>query len=320
MICPSRHLAGLMRDAGARDVRHLNYFIDPIAGGAPVPRKPRELVFIGRLEPEKGVEYLLEAMPLIRAADPEVRLTIVGGGSLASVLASRAEGLRLENTVTFLSHVPRTELGRFYATATACVLPSIWSENSPLVAYECLAAGMPMIASRIGGIPELVEDGEAGFTFTPRDSRDLAAKALRLLALPQSELTRMSSAMRARAEDFRMPVHLDRICELYAEVLGRRRSRATPAVPIDLDLLTILGHFGEEKGRLGTYFCEHVAHIARLEEALAARGASPSPAGASRESSLARAPEDRLRPGAPQEDPSEILLRLGRAIRKVLKG
>src|SRR6185436_6079786 len=56
-ICPSRHLAHLMRGSGSRDVRHLNYFIDPIAAGTAGERKPKELVYIGRLEPEKGVEH-----------------------------------------------------------------------------------------------------------------------------------------------------------------------------------------------------------------------------------------------------------------------
>jgi glycosyltransferase involved in cell wall biosynthesis len=315
MVCPSRHLADLMRASGAREVRHLNYFIDAIESGAPAPRKDKELVFIGRLEPEKGVEYLLEAMVPILAADPEVKLTIVGGGSLAGALASRAEGLHLGRAVTFLSHVPRAELGRFYATATACVLPSIWSENSPLVAYECLAAGLPMIASRIGGIPELAEDGRAGFTFTPRDARDLASKTLNLLALPAAERERMSDTMRARARDFRTTAHVDRILEIYGELLARPRERTPVAVPLDLDLLTVLGRFGEEKNRLGAYFREHVAYIRSLEASLASRTSAGTSTEPGRPNGPAEAPAGAPEPRPPvHEEAREILQRLAKAL------
>lgn len=314
MICPSGYLADLMRAGGGTDVRHLNYFIDPIAGEDTLERKPGELVYIGRLEPEKGVDCLLEAMPRILQGFPGVRLTIVGGGSLAHRLATRCEALGLAPAVRFLSHVPRSELGRFYSTATACVLPSVWSENSPLVAYECLAAGLPMIASRIGGIPELVEEGVAGFTFAARDPADLAEKALRLLALSPDERALMSVRMRARARTFRTPEHVRRIEELYLEVLGRARKPARAAQPIDLDLLTILRHFGEEKARLGAYFREHEAYIRKLEGALAARESSGVPKESEQRPRTADSAFDGPTEPLGLDEPREILQRLARAL------
>jgi glycosyltransferase involved in cell wall biosynthesis len=268
-ICPSLYLAQRLRESGFRDVRHLNYFIEPIDAGAPSERREKELVFIGRLEPEKGVECLLEAMSAVHRGDPEVHLTIVGGGTQSDALAARAEALGLGGAVTFLSHLPRAELGRIYASATACVLPSIWSENSPLVAYECLAAGLPMIASRSGGLPELVEEGPAGFTFTPRDARDLAEKALRLLALPAGERARMSASMRERARGFQAGPHVARIEELYGEVARAGPGARNPAVPVDAELFAVLREYGRERARLGGVFHEHVGHIRHLERSLA---------------------------------------------------
>jgi glycosyltransferase involved in cell wall biosynthesis len=315
-LCPSRYLAERMRASGARDVRHLNYFIDPIAAGAAGEREASELVYIGRLEPEKGVEHLLEAMPHVLRADPLAHLTVIGGGTREEALVERARNLGLGGSVAFRSHVPRAELGRVYATATACVLPSIWSENSPLVAYECLAAGLPMIASRIGGIPELVEDGRAGFTFAPRDPRDLAEKAVRLLALPPEERTRMSVAMRATAEGFRIGAHLDRIEELYAEVRSRPRSMAVGST-IDRDLLTVLGEYSGERARLGALFHEHTGYIRHLEQTLADRPPTASAEEQGRlicelEASLAQHRErlEQLESGGPRE----ILRRLARAL------
>lgn len=267
-ISPSRYLADMTRAGGVREVRHLHYFIDPIASGSSAPRAANELVFIGRLEPEKGIEHLLAAMPAILRAQPSARLTLVGGGSLAEPLEARARELGLGSAVTFVRHVPRAELGRFYASSTACVLPSIWSENSPLVAYECLFAGLPMIASRIGGIPELVAEGEAGFTFAPRDPRDLAEKALKLLTLPAAERERMSKAMRRRAQDFQPAPHLERLEALYAELLRAGPGRSKPALTIDADLLALLAQYGRERAHLASLFHEHVAYIASLEQGL----------------------------------------------------
>jgi len=240
-LCPSRHLAELMRNHGSREVRHLNYFIDPIPL-TPRPREPRQLVYIGRLEREKGVDTLLEAMVTVSRAAPDTTLTVIGGGSQAAALEQRARQLGLSpSSVSFRRQVPRDELGSYYAGATACVLSSIWTENSPLVAYECLSAGLPMIASRIGGIPELAEDGVCGLTFTPRDAADLATQILRFLELPAARREQMSTTMRERALAYQVPRHLERIEALYAELAARPATpRALPPLTVDADLRLFL--------------------------------------------------------------------------------
>jgi len=270
-LCPSVRLCELMRAHGARDVRRLPYFIEPI----PVPldgaaqRAEHELVFLGRLEPEKGVDTLLAAMPAILAGEPRTRLTIVGGGSLAEPLERRARELALGDAVRFQRQLPRAELGRFYATATACVLPSIWTENSPLVAYECLSAGLPMIASRIGGIPDLVEDGECGFTFRPRDAADLAQQALRLLRLSGTERARLSAAMRERSRAFRVDEHMAQLEPLYADLV--RRSATAPRRELDDDWAALLQRIGGETRRLQRLAADQEGYIRHLEGELQRR-------------------------------------------------
>ncbi len=246
MICPSRYLADRMAVHGARHVLHLPHFIDPIpdGGASPERRSDHELLYVGRLEPEKGVETLLAAMPAVLSSEPRAHLTIVGGGSLETELRRRCRTLGLREAVTFLRQVPRQDLGRFYATATACVLPSIWTENSPLVAYECIHAGLPMVASRLGGIPELVEEGNAGFTFRPRDDQDLAAQILRLLRLSPDVRSSMSKTMRERARSFEAHGHLDRMQDLYHQARAHHSSRPRP--PDDGDLQAILDRLGVE--------------------------------------------------------------------------
>ncbi len=218
-IAPSSYLVERLRNHGWQRVRHLPYFIDglvPVQGAA---RANYELLYVGRLEREKGVEFLLAAMPTILAAIPRAHLTLVGGGSQEHALREQAGLGKLGSSTRFLTQVPRHELAAHYARAAACILPSVWTENSPLVAYECLQAGLPMLGSRIGGIPELIEPG-CGFTFAPRDPEDLARTVIRFLRLPLTEREQMSAAARQRAKAHDRARHLAAIEELYREVLS----------------------------------------------------------------------------------------------------
>ncbi|NOT31859.1 MAG: glycosyltransferase [Planctomycetes bacterium] len=243
-ICPSRSLAERMEHHGRKGVVHIPNTIEPIAGSGTDQRQAKELLYVGRLTPEKGVDYLLQALPLIREHDPEVHLTLVAGGSPSTKVVERVR--RIAGVSLFLD-VPRAELGRFYSTATVCVLPSIWCENAPLVALECLAAGLPMVASHIGGLPELVEDGVTGFTFRPRDPVDLAEKTRRCLALGTEARARMSAALRERSSRFQLAPHVTRIEQLYREVVRRQHGPVAPAIALDGDLLAVLEQLTREK-------------------------------------------------------------------------
>lgn len=218
-IAPSSHLVERLRHHGWRDVRHLPYFIDVPVQSPNVPRAEYELVYVGRLEREKGVDVLLAALPEVLSAIPRVRLTLVGKGSQEPVLRKQAELAKIGSAMRFLTHVPREELSFHYARAAACILPSVWTENSPLVAYECLSAGLPMLGSRIGGIPELIEPG-CGDTFEPRNPADLARVVIQFLRLPLIERERMSAAARRRATAHEKPQHLAHMEGLYREALS----------------------------------------------------------------------------------------------------
>ncbi len=264
-ISPSADLAQVLTRNGFKDVRHIPLFID--AAQAPPTSAAglasNELLFLGRLEPEKGVGTLLEAMPLVLAADPAARLRIVGGGSLDAELRTRARRLGLGGRVEFVGKVAKDRVQGYYAQAAALVLPSIWSENSPLSIYEAMAAGLPVLASRIGGMPELVEDGVTGFLFTPRDAGDLADKALTFLRTPPAERERMSARMRARAADFGREEHVNRIEAVYAEAVSKPRPE--PEAPT----LEMNGEVEEIFSRLIGGQASHERHIHDLERYVA---------------------------------------------------
>jgi glycosyltransferase involved in cell wall biosynthesis len=126
-------------------------------------------LYVGQLEAHKGIMLLLGAMTKI----PNAKLVIVGDGSLMPEIKKRAEN---NPRIAIYGRVPREELPKFYNRARATVFPSLAYENAPMVITESLACGTPVIASRLGGAPELIREGENGATFAPGDAEDLRRK------------------------------------------------------------------------------------------------------------------------------------------------
>jgi colanic acid/amylovoran biosynthesis glycosyltransferase len=154
-----------------RPVRHSN--------GAVSTREPHVLS-VGRLIDLKGHALLLEAIAMARAEGVWARLTIVGDGSTRPALEARAAGLGLVDEVTFAGVVGQDEIAGFYADADIFCLAS-FAEGVPVVLMEAMAMEIAVIATRIAGIPELVEDGVSGLVVAPGRADRLAA-ALRTLA------------------------------------------------------------------------------------------------------------------------------------------
>jgi glycosyltransferase involved in cell wall biosynthesis len=229
-LAPSTYLVERLRANGWSEARRLPYFIDFTPAPAELVRKQGQLLFAGRLEKEKGIDVLLRAMPKVLEACADARLSIIGGGSSKNSLQALTDSLGLAKSVHFLSSVERSQLAEHYAVSSVAILPSVWTENSPLVAYECLLSGLPMIGSRIGGIPELIEPG-CGLTFRPRDPDDLATQLVRFLRSPAAEREGMSKAARARAATFDKQQHLHAIEEAYAEIRARPLPTPGPEIP-----------------------------------------------------------------------------------------
>lgn len=150
--------------------------------------------FIGTPVWHKGVHVLLDAVKRLPAN--AVDLTIVGDLEIApeyaAELRQRATGLR----VTFTGRIPHTDVGRQYDRLDVLVVPSLWLENSPLVIHEAFAAGVPVVGSNLGGIPDLVQHDHNGLLFAPGDSQSLAHELRRVLADPDL-LPRLSAGRAA---------------------------------------------------------------------------------------------------------------------------
>lgn len=213
-IAPSLFLIGKIRELGfSGECTYIANFTDclPMAA-APAPPLP-QIIYFGRLVEEKGVSVLIDAMQGV-AAD----CLIVGDGPLEIKLQARAE--RAANPrITFLGHQPAARLQQLVRSSTLVVVPSIWYENNPFAVIEAFALGVPVLAARIGGIPELVIDGETGLLFEAGNSADLRAKISRLLVCP--ELGReLATKARLHLEQHFLPLqHGEKLQRLYRELL-----------------------------------------------------------------------------------------------------
>lgn len=127
-----------------------------------------DILYVGQLSKHKGVHILIEAFKKVQRED--MRLHICGRGKNEEEFRSLA---RDDNRIIFHGFVPDKELNHLYDIANVLVVPSIWYDNSPTVICEAFVHGTPVIGSRIGGIPELVHDGENGFLYEPRDEKQL---------------------------------------------------------------------------------------------------------------------------------------------------
>lgn len=177
-----------------------------------VPRHGGYAVYLGRVTRIKGVETLVKAFSSL----PGLKLKIVGDGDLRGPLTARA-GKNIE----FLGLRPKAEVQTLVAGARFAVVPSEWYENLPYSVLEPMALGKPVIASRIGGIPELVEDGVTGLLFTPGNAEELT-ECIARLADREDEVRRLGANARRRVEDrFSAETHYQGLLRIYRSAAGR---------------------------------------------------------------------------------------------------
>jgi colanic acid/amylovoran biosynthesis glycosyltransferase len=162
----------------------------------PAEAGKKTIICVGRLSPEKGQPGLLRVFARVRSSHPELALRLVGDGPERGALEALARELGVSDAVTFAGRLPEDETLSEIARADLLVLPS-FMEGLPIVLMEAMAVGVPVIASRVAGIPELVEDGATGLLFTPSNWDELASTIERLLG---DEALQSSLAERAKAK------------------------------------------------------------------------------------------------------------------------
>jgi glycosyltransferase involved in cell wall biosynthesis len=175
---------------------------------------------VAGLKPVKGHRHLLDAAAKVMKADARVHLVLVGAGELRDGIAAHARQLGIGARTSMLGH--REDSAQLAAAFDVAVLASL-SEGLPNAVMEAMAAGAPVVATAVGGVPELIEDGETGFLVPPADSEALAERIE--YALSQTDLTSLI-AMRGRQfiiERFGMERMVAAVERLYDDVIAGNR-------------------------------------------------------------------------------------------------
>lgn len=218
-ICPSRFMVDFLIDSGFPPGRVTNIpnFLPSIKSES---RGQDYFLYFGRLSVEKGINVLLDAMSLLKRG----KLIIAGEGPDGERLRYRAENLGLDN-IEFVGRKTPESIIELLSGCLAVIMPSICWENLPYSVMESMAAGKPVIGSRIGGIPEMVEHGQNGLLFEPGDAVQLA-DSMALLCADNKLASKMGEAGKQKVADLYSPEnHYKALMSLYAHAMGEYPSK-----------------------------------------------------------------------------------------------
>jgi len=193
----------------------------PLTNGKP----PQRVGFAGQWSPEKGAGTLMDAWEIVTRRLPAAELSMAGGESLwksvcpppgAEILGGRAQRMASASLIHIAGETPRRDMPKFWNSVNVAVVPSL-QESFGLAALEALACGVPVVASAVGGLREIVVDGECGLLVPPDDPRTLAESLVTILS-NEPLRRRLAEGARRRAEMFA----LERRSEALLTLLNRR--------------------------------------------------------------------------------------------------
>jgi len=175
-------------------------------------------IFIGRLTDDKGVDTLIDAVPKILYQIPDFKLLVAGKGVSAEELKDQVKKLKIQDSVSFLGSLSKADVFENLKSSSLVVVPSNWPENLPTVCVEALSSGKPIVATQVGGIPEIVEHNENGILVAPHNP-DLLSKAITDLLTDTIKLKKFSDHGARSVKKFEIEQHLVNITRIYTRVI-----------------------------------------------------------------------------------------------------
>ena len=229
-IAPSKYIEDVAKAEMFSQIIHIPYFIEPLKFQEWLRfqelKHNHNLLFVGRLEKFKGVEFLIKAIPAVIKAFPQTTLTVIGDGPHKNDLIDLTKTLHLEDSIQFKGWIDNKELGTYYGKASIVVTPSTVPEAFGLVILEAMSVGRPVIATNIGAIPEIIDDGVNGYLVEPNNSEQIAEKALKLFS-EEILLAEFGRNARKKAEEFSIEKHLDNLEKVYTELMSKYKLPTT---------------------------------------------------------------------------------------------
>lgn len=184
-----------------------------------LPLNKNLILFLGYLSKHKGPDELLKAMPFILEKNKEAELIFAGTGAMLDGLKSLSEWLGVSKSVRFMGFVDDAIKPLLFRSADAFVLPSVSStESFGIVNLEAMACGTPIVASNIGGVPDVIEDGEDGLLVAPRNTAKLADAIIRLLE-DRSLRNRIERSALTKVKEYSWKHVANMTEEVYRELL-----------------------------------------------------------------------------------------------------
>lgn len=202
---------------------------EALQASVPLSSEHQYLLYVGRLTPEKGVDVLIKAFALALQHMPTLRLIITGSSffegaaktSYQQALIALAKPI--SHAIVFTGFVPHEKLKYLYSSVDLIVLPSVWQDPCPLVVLETMASGTCLVASKVGGVPEVVEDNLNGFLVEPNQPAQLATTIINVLNHPMDK-HRVELLARKTIESGYTWVHLvSNMCQLLTTNLTNNR-------------------------------------------------------------------------------------------------
>jgi len=181
-----------------------------------IPIDANLLITVAVLRPQKGIQFMIRALPAILRSAPNTYYLIVGSGSHQSALVDEVNQAGLKDRVIFAGM--RKDVARLLAASELFILPTL-TEALPTVLAEAMAAKLPIVASRVGGVPEMVTDGQNGCLVEPEDLHGLVNSCIHLLSKPEKQATMGAAGWEIVNHKFNIERQVDKLEELYLDQL-----------------------------------------------------------------------------------------------------
>jgi glycosyltransferase involved in cell wall biosynthesis len=194
-------------------------FIPLDVNSAPIAKKHNNILFVGRLSSEKGVDILLKGFSEVLKAEPNLILTIIGTGPKENELKKLSYKLNIPKNIKFLGNIEHNMLASHYKKASAVIAPSLWLENCPMVMLESIGSARPVIASNVGGFKDLIQDNKTGFLFERGDYNDLATKIIDLFSNPKT-LISFTKNQEKLIQQYSAQQHVKVLLKMYKSVIS----------------------------------------------------------------------------------------------------